>query len=401
MLTLIAIATIFNMCIMPPISFAPGTESLIDSYQPVSDKDIRDFEQKIGFTLPEDYRAFLLQRNGGWFCHDEVCPLKDPRGYQGEKLIDLDSLDSLSTDNVGLEYRRNNYGGQLPPDMLVIGTAAMGDGLVVPLTGKRRGAVLLFDHEGSGEWNERLYLIADSFETFMHSIKSQPEVTEALPLFQAAQTADFVALERLLQAGESLETRNERGETPLMCAAGWRQPRVVEFLLKRGADMHAQDISSKTVLIHAARGGSVDCVGLVLEAGANINSQDEDGQSALTRAIGSLYTRAALYLIEHGADVHVRDKSGKTTLIHAAKWNLSGLSRRLLEAGVDVNAQDKEGESALTASIRPSGGNVTSIYLIEQGADIHVQTKRGETPLSMAKYANLKELLKQRLNESR
>ncbi|MEH6980078.1 SMI1/KNR4 family protein, partial [Bacillus pseudomycoides] len=35
------------------------------SYKPLASEDIRNFENKYGITLPDDYKKFLLHSNGG------------------------------------------------------------------------------------------------------------------------------------------------------------------------------------------------------------------------------------------------------------------------------------------------------------------------------------------------
>jgi ankyrin repeat protein len=63
------------------------------------------------------------------------------------------------------------------------------------------------------------------------------------PTTPAAVSSLLMVVEGLVDAGASLEGRDERGRTPLLLACKYhgRQPQVIEALLKRGADAKAQD----------------------------------------------------------------------------------------------------------------------------------------------------------------
>ena len=84
---------------------------------------------------------------------------------------------------------------------------------------------------------------------------------------------------RCLQAGANLETRNERGETPLHFAAyGITNAGVVTALLEAGANLEARDERGETPLHMAALGGNAETVTALLEARADPKARNDYGR---------------------------------------------------------------------------------------------------------------------------
>jgi hypothetical protein len=71
-------------------------------------------------------------------------------------------------------------------------------------------------------------------------------------LLHDAKTGNIERMEKSLEYGTSIETKNEAGSTALIVAAYSRQVEAVEYLCKKGADVNAQNNSGVTALIHAA-----------------------------------------------------------------------------------------------------------------------------------------------------
>ncbi|XP_049779545.1 serine/threonine-protein phosphatase 6 regulatory ankyrin repeat subunit B-like [Schistocerca cancellata] len=69
----------------------------------------------------------------------------------------------------------------------------------------------------------------------------------------------------LVDAGASLEARNNQGATPLLMAATQGRDTVLRELLARGADATASDSYGRTALHLAAEGDHAECVRALLE----------------------------------------------------------------------------------------------------------------------------------------
>jgi ankyrin repeat protein len=82
----------------------------------------------------------------------------------------------------------------------------------------------------------------------------------------------------LFDAGAAVDTRDNRGETPLHWAIQGGHKQIVEWLLDHGADIHARDIEGHTPLHTAVirfGGSGIDkkaLVELLLRRGANLTA---------------------------------------------------------------------------------------------------------------------------------
>ena len=142
----------------------------------VTDAQIRAFEQSYGHPLPDDYRQFLLDVNGGQ-------PDRANREFAHGVVNDLFSLDDTENDSSDLATRASRERAWLPsPDLLFIGHDDVGNSLLLALVGEHRGEVwyMLTDDDARPddanprvEWHKRrdMRKVADSFEQFMRSLR--------------------------------------------------------------------------------------------------------------------------------------------------------------------------------------------------------------------------------------
>jgi hypothetical protein len=161
--------------------------------------------------------------------------------------------------------------------------------------------VLKFDERGTefaGVWfwdsdafwvsedTPALHWLADSFHGFLsmlfYDVCAYEEEIESLPLFQAVERGNFLAVKQYLGQGGALETRNAAGRTLLAAAVIHAWPRIVRLLLEHSADPNARDQLGRTPLHHAAE-HSVDSVKLLLAAGADAKARDDEGKSVLAQ----------------------------------------------------------------------------------------------------------------------
>lgn len=131
---------------------------------------VNAFEQHIGFSLPEDYRKFLLEYNGG-------TPLVKYAAFTIEELnedIPLDVLLGLGINNLDLQKRNDDYMDDLLPHCVIIGDDP-GSGMIVLIDDPEMKGVYYWDHsfnfEQSNE-DDNIYKIADSFQEFVDGLKN-------------------------------------------------------------------------------------------------------------------------------------------------------------------------------------------------------------------------------------
>lgn len=309
---------------------------LQNAHDPVSEADLERFEKQIGARLPEDYRLFLLEQNGGHFPHDviHVAPEVD----YSKDCLGVKEVYGLGVKRYGLEVTYRDLNSSLPKGFVPIGDDGLGNQICIVVSGCDVGSIWLWDHEAglSDTWPpENSHRIADSFSRFIDSMIYHPEVEwkETIPAFRAAEQRDANTLAHLLDEGFDLEFRNDRGQTLLICAAGSRQPQIVRLLLDRGANVTARDNQRRTALNRAAACYSLDSAKLLIAAGADLEAADKEGNTPLLKVVPS--ERLALYLIEHGADVNAVNNRGYRPLQYCTGYDTGDLRAALIRAGAD------------------------------------------------------------------
>ncbi len=144
--------------------------TISESYPPLSEEDVSQFERELGIDLPDDYRQFLLTHNGGR-PEPEVFPVE---GDPDASMVDW----FLGIQEGAYEDLRNHlkvFRDRVPPELLPIARDP-GDNLIyIAVLGPNRGRVNFWDHEEEVEEGEtpdyrNVSLVAHSFEDFLHSL---------------------------------------------------------------------------------------------------------------------------------------------------------------------------------------------------------------------------------------
>ncbi|XP_013773491.1 ankyrin repeat domain-containing protein 34C-like [Limulus polyphemus] len=109
-------------------------------------------------------------------------------------------------------------------------------------------------------------------------------------LFDAIQNRRYRQALLLVEAGVDVNSRNERGETPLICTCTYveeckNRAKLGQLFLNAGADPNVQDWQGLTALMHASIKGQTDMVLLILENNkTEPGIQDMEGNTALMYA---------------------------------------------------------------------------------------------------------------------
>jgi hypothetical protein len=145
------------MLVMDIISFGKAEETLLNQ-----------FEKQIGFSLPEDYRIFLRNCNGGM-------PEIKYAAFFIKDLDDYSSLDVLLGLNVNkfdLIRRNIEYKDDLVPNSVIIGDDP-GGSMIVLISDDNHSGIYFWDHsfdyEQSNE-EHNIYKIANSFGEFINNL---------------------------------------------------------------------------------------------------------------------------------------------------------------------------------------------------------------------------------------
>ena len=160
--------------------------------------------------------------------------------------------------------------------------------------------------------------------------------SNSILFIDAAEEGDLEKIEKLLEAGIDIETRDKFGWTALMRATNNEQLSVVELLLKKRANVEAKDTYfGTTALMQAAYRGNAKLVDSLCLYKADINSQ-----TFLTRNTPLMY-----------AALNSKEEALRHLLLLGANYNLK-------------NDQEEDLESLLTdiASLEKASTEAHATY---------------------------------------
>lgn len=139
-------------------------------YGPINSADIVEFEETNEVSLPEDYKEFLLQHNGG---RPEANVLADA-GTDVQWLFGMVEEPAWAS----LFHALDTYEGRIPAWYMPIGTDSGGNLFIMSLYEENKGVIALWWHEDEVEQNgseyfENLTHVADSFGEFADLLTDQ------------------------------------------------------------------------------------------------------------------------------------------------------------------------------------------------------------------------------------
>ncbi len=180
-----------------------------------------------------------------------------------------------------------------------------------------------------------------------------------------------------------IESRDNRGSTPLIRAAANGHKEMTEFLLTSGAPVEAKDNDGRTALHLAAKHGHKEMTEILLTSGVKVEAEDDDGWTALHLA--AMYGRKEVteILLTNGAKVEAEDNDGRTALHWAVINEHKEVIEILLTSGAKVEAKDNDGRTALHLAAKHGHKEVTEI-LLTSGANVEAKENNGRTALDWA-----------------
>lgn len=140
-----------------------------------SKEQVEAVEERLGITLPNAYRTFLLKINGG---RPDPCSFdfKGADGYENSSVVrNFLSLSDKEEVSFELEYRYCKENNRIPRDVAPIAHDPGGNLICISLSGPDEGKIYFWDHELELEQHlhPNLAFLAKNFSDFLSMLHDE------------------------------------------------------------------------------------------------------------------------------------------------------------------------------------------------------------------------------------
>lgn len=178
---------------------------------------------------------------------------------------------------------------------------------------------------------------------------------------KSAEQGNRDAVLLFLSSGVDIDTRDERGWTPLMISTFNGREEIAILLIQNGADVNAQDTAGYGPLHWAAFNGYNSVVKLLIEKSAHVNARSNHGWTPLMQAATRGHLITVGLLIAAGADVNLSSHDGWTPLHKAAANGHTEVVKLLLTKGALRNSQYQDGTTPLILATKNKHADIVAL----------------------------------------
>jgi len=166
--------------------------------------------------------------------------------------------------------------------------------------------------------------------------------------FSAVRRDDESTVVRLLLRGFDLNTVDEQGNHGLLLAIRDGSVRVSQFLLAQPlVRVETRNLRGESPLMIAALKGQLPLVRQLIERKAEVNKPGWTPLHYAAAHADAASQAVVRLLLEHHAYIDAASPNGTTPLMMAAQYGHPGVVRLLLEEGADASLRNEQGLSAL------------------------------------------------------
>jgi hypothetical protein len=276
---------------------------------PIRESDITNFEKNNALKLPEDYKNFMLQYNGGY-------PM--PNSFKikkyGASMMDCFYGINAKTDIRDMEYNKKIYKKRVPKEFLIIGADQLGNLILIGIKDKYINKIYFWWHEEESDTDEpvytNIYMIADNFNTFLNSLYvTEEKKTEVLG--QIFKSGDNKKIEELINSGWDINSPLESGMRAIEFAVILKNNEILKLLISKGSEL-------KGALYKSLTNNNLEAEKILLEAGANPDEIIGDN-SLLYESIIFENIPFVKILLSYTSNINVKNSAGRTPLVVARK----------------------------------------------------------------------------------
>lgn len=142
----------------------------IRSFGTADSERLKQAEQQMGVELPDDYREFLLQTNGG--SNEDYSMSFFVKELNDEMVVDVLYGIGLDNKNADVVFYTDMFASDMLPGSVLIGDSIQ-NGFIVMVCGRENKGIYYWDHsytyEASDDENN-MYRIADTFGDFLRML---------------------------------------------------------------------------------------------------------------------------------------------------------------------------------------------------------------------------------------
>ena len=202
-------------------------------------------------------------------------------------------------------------------------------------------------------------------------------------IHKCARLNEAASIERIATTS-SVDSRNNRGETPVIVAAQTSSIRAVNKLIELGCNVNLQDATGNTALHYAVTTSSERAVDALVTAGADVNIANNQGKTPIHWLALSNCTRLGFLLNKslHKMDLLKVDENGWDPFITAVVHNSGKIINFFIREGYLALTQVTSAETPLHIALQLN--NFPMIKGLANSQFTNVPNKFGHTPLAVA-----------------
>ncbi|CAN5422561.1 hypothetical protein BH10PSE19_BH10PSE19_00290 [soil metagenome] len=206
-------------------------------------------------------------------------------------------------------------------------------------------------------------------------------------LHQAAYGGHVSVMEQLLSAGDNPNAPDEKGNTPLIIAAGRGHVGAVERLLKTKADTTLKNTRGQTALMAAVNANKPQVVAELLAIATPAPSAFSS--TPIPRTSEGAHSEAkmagvAIVAIDDKKMIDLQNSDGDTALNIACRLGHRASLDPLLMRGASLTLANNTGATPLTSALSASHFEIAEQLLARASALLEASNLEGETPLMWA-----------------
>jgi ankyrin repeat protein len=203
-------------------------------------------------------------------------------------------------------------------------------------------------------------------------------------IWKSIQKGDLLSLQKLKEEGVDLDSRDEKGRTPLMLAIQTGRLPLVEYLLENSPSIHSVDSEDKTALHYAVLSGRMDILERVLNYKPYLEAKENRNLSPIGLCIFTKNFKCVELLHQAGAKLNSFQTFQYYPLLHYAFLNRQeSILKYLMEASPNLEMKDAEGLTLIHKIVQ--SGDVNFLKLLSQyKLNLEIKNSNGESPLVFA-----------------